>query len=204
MEKIKNSFGTKFSFKTTYINRFRVSIDLAIRSSGYWVWEQEKDLTWKPVKFGVIKLGPWRNESWYYKNIFNEFNAIIKRHYNLGIHHICNELIFELANFSNPLNTQRMSMIGGVVIGALAPNLEKIKVVNANDWFKHFNDEYLHIKDWTHLERKERKKLSIEKFKEENFIKENLSKYLDKIDEETLSDIADAYWLGKYYDKITN
>lgn len=181
---------------------FRLALDLATKQIGYAIFENQKEQP-KDVRIfkgcGVIKLLPWDNTREYFLKLnskISEFVENVLKKYGNGW---WMELAIELANFSNPLQTQRMSFIAGAFVQKLLDSFLplKIKIYNANGWYKHFNNEFEKTKNWTQLPREKRKELSIKYFEQNHTIKD-----WDKMSDVDKSDIADAYWIGYFFDKV--
>lgn len=184
-----------------------IAIDLAIRKSGIVLLDEHKKL----IYYDWVELPKWENNVSYTLTIFSEWKDKISRIKEIILERNCNiELIVELANFNNALHTQRMSLIMGMVLAIIYNNVRMLptKITNANGWFEFFNKDFFQIKTWTKLSRTERKKMSINAFKtqlqkQELFYKDfrkHLASLKDK--HEYVSDIADAFWMAYYYDKI--
>lgn len=184
-----------------------IAIDLAIRKSGIVLLDEHKKL----IYYDWVELPKWENNVSYTLTIFSEWKDKISRIKEIILERNCNiELIVELANFNNALHTQRMSLIMGMVLAIIYNNIRMLptKITNANGWFEFFNKDFFQIKTWTKLSRTERKKMSINAFKtqlqkQELFYKDfrkHLASLKDK--HEYVSDIADAFWMAYYYDKI--
>lgn len=189
-----------------------VGIDLAIRQSGVCIVGYE-GIHYEILHFGLIVNEKWQDDDKYYNQLIKNWTyAVDKVKLTFKQNNIEKKeltLVIELSNFSNPLNTQRMSFIAGIIIGCIKmewPNAE-VKITNANGWFHWFNRDYVHEKNWTKLPREKRKELAIKEYKralKEEFKFENDSahKFYENLNESEKSDIADAYWLGVYYDKL--
>lgn len=189
----------------------RLAIDLAIRQSGYVITCDFGNNIVRTYSVGIIDGKPWESNQKYYDFLVKQASQFItyinKAHIHVQESKL--QLIIELSNFSNPLNTQRMSFIAGIIIGYIKrewPNAE-VKITNANGWFHWFNRDYVHEKNWTKLPREKRKELAIKEYKralkeEFKFENDNAHKFYENLNESEKSDIADAYWLGVYYDKL--
>lgn len=181
-------------------NKVVISVDLATRKSGIVVRYNKK-----VVYLFTIELDKFKNENIYYNYIYHKFNCLggeIKRElYFKDINKIDKtDLVIELANFSKPSHTQQAAFLAGILYSQfkkIFPNVE-LYMFNANKWFEKFNEEFCKIKDWTHIKREQRKELSIKHFLEQEDIKE-LNIDWNFYTPSQLSDIADAYWIGKYY-----
>lgn len=186
------------------LNKIVISIDLATRQSGIVV-----RINGKAKIKNLIEIDKWKDTTDFYndltlkiKNIIYEIKksiyTILEFDNNIGT----TDLVIELSNFSNPLNTQRMAFIAGLICQStkhfFGSQWVNIYMFNANKWFEKFNEEFCKIKDWTHIKREERKELSIKHFLEQEDIKE-LNIDWNFYDKSQLSDIADAYWIGKYH-----
>lgn len=178
----------------------RLALDLAIKQVGYAIFSNECEPDDSRVfrDCGVIKLMPWSNKREYIVAlhlIVRDFvRALKKEHDAWEI-----EIAIELANFSNARNTQRMSFIAGIFLQELMNQFypKEIKIYNANAWYFFFNNQFEKEKFWTSIPREKRKELSIKYFEKVHKIKDwNKKSDVDK------SDIADAYWIGYFFDKV--
>lgn len=177
----------------------KISFDIATRSTGVVVLKGSELVLFKCIKTPKFKV----SKEWFTEldNQLREINSILGKRF--GDNYKCN-LIYELANHSNPGHTQKFSTIAGYIISFLFYHVENIKTSNANGWFKFFNQENIKVRDWTHIPRQTRKELSIEKFEDWLLDTEN-KKHYDHYQNFTFdeqSDISDAYWLANYYEKI--
>lgn len=176
-----------------------ISIDLAIRQSGFVVRENGEFRN-----MGFWHLEKWENTPNFFKYLHSRINSyilLLKKEFNDKYESV--DLVYELANFSNPLQTQRMAYIAGVVCEVVRSFYSNVNIYtfNANKWYYYFNKEYCGIQNWNKLPREKRKEFSINHFiKEQSCIKSKLP----FLTQSELSDVADAYWIGKYYKEISN
>lgn len=182
-----------------------IAVDLSTTSTGitYFINGEIKQslingISWEKLKNSSFQqiLTPF---SEYEKGIFWEFSN----------RDITPMLVIELSNFSNPLLTQRFSILAGIIISSFVSYFgfnTTIKLINANEWFNHFyNDkciDYIKCNDiaFTSLKREQRKKLSIDKFKQT--LQPNQLFSFNQWDIGTQSDLADSYWIAYYSDKV--
>lgn len=179
-----------------------IAIDLAIRQSGIVIAVPKT----KNIAFNWVRLPKWENNERYFNLISKKWEEQLNVLLDQAKKNNINEfsLIVELANFNNALHTQRMSLIMGMVIQLIYSKLGPIetKITNANGWFQHFNKEFSQINNWTSITREERKRISINYFLKQ-FEKFNISTiFFNGVDLNDVSDIADAYWMSYYYEKI--
>lgn len=183
-------------------NKVVISVDLATRQIGFVM-----RYGGKVISFFTIQLDRFKNENIYYNYVYDKFNCLcLEMRKDLKFKFVPaideTHLAIELANFSKPSHTQQAAFLAGILYSQFKkffPNLN-LYMFNANKWFEKFNKEFCKIKDWTHIKREERKELSIKYFLEQKDIKKL------KIDwgfytSSQLSDIADAYWIGCYYER---
>lgn len=178
------------------MKKITISIDLASRQCGVVVRYQNE---FKNYYIWVFEK--WENRSCFFQYLHLKINEyILELRKDITIPFDSVDFVYELANFSNPLQTQRMAYIAGVVCEALTKYFGKIDIYtfNANKWYYYFNKEYCGIQNWTKLPREKRKEFSINHFVKQVDIK------LKFLTNNELSDIADAYWIGKYYKEIDN
>lgn len=178
------------------MKKITISIDLASRQCGVVVRYQNE---FKNYYIWVFEK--WENKSNFFNYLHLKINEyILELRKDITIPFDSVDLVYELANFSNPLQTQRMAYIAGVICESLTKYFGKIDIYtfNANKWYYYFNKEYCGIQNWTKLPREKRKEFSINHFLKQNNIRLNF------LTNNQLSDIADAYWIGKYYKEIDN
>lgn len=173
-----------------------VGIDLATKTTGFCI-----NILDQSTSYGFIDksiLGIVENDGFSIEKIqdyyFNFVKEIIKRVEGYTTLKSYEEYTIkvgiEISNIKSPLLAMKFNFLGGMIVGIFLRNFNKVefKTFNANEWFQ-FLAQDLKINNWTHLERQERKKITMDWVS-------NLLNY--KIDSD---DKADAFAIAYFYDK---
>lgn len=179
-------------------NRIIISIDLSSRINGVCIFKGER-----LVKMDIVNLCGWEFiKKSNYQNVYKMIESIKKCVNKLQNENEKYELhvVIELSNFKNPLLTNRFHFITGMIIcGLLDANISTtFKLVNNNEWFQHFWNQYGdNTCSYINVPREQRKALS----KQMWLLKNDFNK--EQMEQEYgagCEDLGDAFWMGHYYD----
>lgn len=170
-----------------------IGIDLSTNLTGVNVINHnKKQLFWMEYDFQGFK--ELDRES--YLNIRDFFTKLMNgiAEWEKNYHEKEFKVIIEVGNFSNAKLNQRFSKLAGIISWLFFEKFNHfmvtVKECNANEWFRHFNKDFVKESSWTKLSREQRKKLSVDHYNKVNYFQPTNS-----------DNVADSYWIAYYFDK---